>query len=355
MKKANEIKSITQINSTFATEWKRLWKTGESANYFNSYEWFSACLKIGIIREYEIIALYRDSQLHAVLPLQKAKLYGISVVSSVVNEHLVDNPILLKTYDKKILKKLLQFVFAKGNVYLQKLDQTTAQLTRNLYATPLLTILSVNPVIDTTGELFKGVSPSTIRHINKIYRLYPDKITFRFFENDTLDENILEKMVAIEQSSSKKQKAMDIFSNESTKRYFTQVPRYDKKHVKLLVLFYENEPVAYQYGYLYNKRFDGIQTAYLHEYAKVSPGKTMILKSIEILKERGVKLIDLGGGISMYKQAFTKDYKVLYDMYYSSNPLIMIWWKLINKARRLNQIIRPIKYTRDHEFLFKEL
>jgi len=52
---------------------------------------------------------------------------------------------------------------------------------------------------------------------------------------------------------------------------------------------------------------------------------------------------------------FTSDYRVLYNIYYSPNFFVMLWWKLINKLRRLRQIIKPKKYTRDHEFLFKTI
>ena len=73
------------------------------------------------------------------------------------------------------------------------------------------------------------------------------------------------------------------------------------------------------------------------------------------LNKKGVTIMDQGGGISSYKMSFANDYKLLYNVYFSHNPLTMLSWKMVNRARRIKQVIRPKKYTRDHEFLFKTL
>ena len=162
-------------------------------------------------------------------------------------------------------------------------------------------------------------------------------------------------MFAIDQKSGKQRHSKDIFSNKEERDFYTNIVKYCQRFVQLCFLYYENTPIAYSFNFKNRKIYVGYQTSYLLERRKLSPGKVMIIYMLEKLKKDSADLLDLCGGISYYKQEFTLKYYFQHNLYYSKSFLVMKWWKLINLARRIKQIVFPEKFTRDHEFLFKTL
>ena len=146
---------------------------------------------------------------------------------------------------------------------------------------------------------------------------------------------------------------MDIFSDPTTKKFFITISNNAKNLVHFTFLCYQNIPIAYLFSFSYRKILAGYQTAYLYDYGKLRPGKTMFYHLLQSLTDKNKETLDLGGGLSTYKQQFTSDYRLLYGLSYSNNKLFMIWWRTINFSRRIKQIFFHIKNSRDHEFLFK--
>ena len=159
----------------------------------------------------------------------------------------------------------------------------------------------------------------------------------------------------IQKHSSKHARSMDIFEEEIVKNYYLTLTKNFSKAIRVGLLYIDDKPIAYQYGFFCKNYYVGDQIAYREEYAKLGPGKILVYYLAEDLKKHGAVVLDQGGGLSTFKQGFTSQYRVLYNLYYSQNVLITTWWKMINKARRMRQIFFPKKNTRDHEFLFKTL
>ncbi|HZE86807.1 MAG TPA: GNAT family N-acetyltransferase [Methylomirabilota bacterium] len=347
-----QIHTIKNLEETLIKEWKQLWEQAENATIFNSYEWFVSCQEVEKFKEYEIHVCYKDDKLVGLLPLQASYQFGIKVMSVVGKAFLVDTPFLLQTYDASLLEHFFKHIITKKNIYLQKIDNQAASLLQILFPKMFFPLMSVNPYITITDDPFASVSPSTVSQIKKMLRKNPGQFRFEIFDGEIDLEKHLQTMFAVEQNSSKKQRSMDIFSKQQNKDFFTAISKNAKKFVRIGFLYYDTIPISYQFGFLCSKEFIAYQTSYLNEYRKLRPGKTMLFHLLQSLKEQ-VRIIDLGGGISAYKQEFTPDYHFLYDMYYSRNLFIMLWWKFINIVRRLKQIIFPQKFTQDHRFLFK--
>jgi hypothetical protein len=345
---------ITQIDEAFITAWKLLWKQAENASIFNAYEWFITCQETELIREYEIYACYKDERLVAVLPLHKERTFGIETLSSIGNTFLVDTAFLIERYDAELFKHFFTPLFTQKNVFLHKVDQQATVLFQKIFPETFLSLISVNPTVPITEDITVSITASTVSQIKKIIRKNPDQFRFELSNGNENAKKHLKMMIDLEQNSAKKLRSMDIFSDEKTKRFFTSITKNSPERVFIGFLYYNDEPIAYQFGFLYRDIFAAYQTAYLYEYSKLRPGKTMLFHLLSDLKEQNVASIDLGGGISSYKQEFTHDYRLLYDVSYSHNRIVMQIWKTINTVRRIKQQLFPIKHTRDHEFLFKE-
>lgn len=345
----------TNIDEQFILEWKALWEKSANATVFNSVEWFLTCIQADSIKEFLLVAVYNKDRLVGVLPLKKSKKFFIPVVSVLSSHFQVDTAFLIEKNDSELLEALFSYLMKKYNIYIPKIDENAVTLLQTLFPQVFFTLLSVNPIISFKNDPFLSASQSTMQQIRKIIRKNADQLSFSLYDGSHNLSKQLQIMFRLEQSSSKKTRKMDIFSDKKNVTFFRTICRKYPDAVRIGFLYYEKKPIAYQFGFLTKNVFIAFQTAYLFDYRKLRPGKTMLYYLIAKLKEDAVTLLDFGGGISNYKLDFTHEYTLFYDFYYSNNSLILFWWKLINKARRMKQVLHPEKNTRDHEFLFKEL
>ena len=351
MKYQTEI--ITQIDASFAQQWKQLWKKAENANVYNSYEWFATCLETYKITDYELYVCYKDGTLVALLPLQKYRIYGIPVCGIFCKDKAVETGFLIEKYDRTLFKHFFDSIIKKKNLYFQKIDCKAAHLLHQLYPELFFSLMSVNPYISLTGDPFTNASATTISRIQKVIKKNPDTLRFESYRTD-LEKHLL-TMFMLQENSSKKVRSMDIFAQETTRNYYINLVKLCAKFIQINFLYFGKVPIAYELGFIYRDRYLGDQISYHNEYKKYVPGKVLVYYMANELKKQKINVLDQGGGISSYKLSFTNTYHILYTMYYSHNPVIMFYWKLINEVRRLRQVAYPKKYTRDHEFLFKRL
>lgn len=348
------IESITKLDETQIFQWKKLWNKAENANIFNAYEWFLTCTESLKQQKYVVYLGYQDKELVAVLPLCVDTKFGVRVLRPLGKDFLVDTAFLIDKYDTELLKTFFSHL-KNETIFIPKVDEKIAGLLHSVFSEIFFTLLSVNPTLNLTLDLAQSITKSTRDQVKKVLRQNPEQFTFSKYIGEKQLEKHLPQMFEIDLHSAKQLRSMDLFSKKENVNFFTALCEYAPEFVQLYFLNYQNMPVAYQFGFLYKNTFVAYQTSYLSEYRKFRPGKTMLMHLIEKLKAENVTQLDLGGGISVYKQEFTKEYRLLYDVYFSPNSLIMFWWKGINKIRRLKQILFPKKFTQDHEFLFKTI
>jgi len=342
---------VTKIDDQLINQWKQLWKRAENASAFNSYEWFTSCLEVKQDKEYELYLCYKNDILVGILPLESYRQFGIKVLGTIFKEHHIDTPFLVESYDKELFKHFFGFVFTGENIFLQKVDNKSTLILKKLFPDLFFSLMSVNPVVDLTQDPFAATHHSTVKQMKKILRTNPDTFRLAVYHDDL--EKHIKEIFKLEEKSSKKTRSMDIFSHKENRDFYLTVIKNCKDMVRICFLYFNDLPVAYQYGYVFGNRFVGDQIAYRNEYSKLRPGKLIIYLLLNFLKEENFTMFDLGGGISTYKTEFTDKYRLLYNVYYSNNPIIVFWWKLINTIRRKKQILFPMKNTRDHEFLFR--
>ncbi len=350
----NKYKTITikELDKKFITQWQKLWERAENANIFNSYEWFLMYKEAYKIKEYEIYACFEDEKLIAVLAVVSSKRFGIPVFSPI--GETVEPSFLIEYYEKKLFKHFFSNIIKKKNLYLVKVDEKAVVLLKAIFPQMFFPLMSANPYILIGEDPFRLMSKSNHKNLKKVLRRNADELRFELYD-DTSDLNkYLQMMFSIEGKSAKKLRSMDIFSKQENREFFENIVKHCRKFVRIGVLYYQDTPIAYQFGLQYKDIFLAHQTAYLFEYRKFDPGKTMLARLLQQLVGSSVTLFDLGGGMSMYKREFTPEYHFLYDLYYSRNILFVLWWKSINEVRRIKQILFPIKNTRDHEFLFTQ-
>jgi CelD/BcsL family acetyltransferase involved in cellulose biosynthesis len=191
--------------------------------------------------------------------------------------------------------------------------------------------------------------------MKKILEESKKRITFDVYTSKKEILSYLETMFDIDTNSGKKKLKRDIFSNEKEREVFRNFVLFCSQFVQICILRFDGKAIAYNFNFAFGNHYVGYHTSYLAEYKHLSPGKLVVYCLIEYLAKSNYKLLDMGEGLSTYKQEFTKDYVMQYDLYMSNNSMVLQWWKLINTARRVKQIVLPEKNTRDHEFMFKTI
>lgn len=349
-------KIITDIDKgeNFIQEWKALWETAENANTFNSYEWFLATKKTFSTNHYEIFACYDNTSLIAVLPFFFEKRFGIPVSSS-QGYKPVNTPFLMKHYTEEVFKAFFGEIIKKRNIYLAKVDQDAVAILHKIFPQMFFSLISANPYLDRHENPSLFLSTTNHKNARRIIKKLGDDLTYRTYDNRDELLKYLKLIFDVEQRSQKKLRNMDIFSNEQTRNFFINIVTHCGRFIQINVLSYKNNPIAYTFNFKYRNMFTGYQTSFLSEYKKFYPGKVILVHDLEHLRDSQFDIFNLGGGVSYYKLEFAPTFFFLYDLYFSKNPFLMLWWKAINIARRMKQILFPIKHTRDHEFLFKPL
>lgn len=348
-------KVYKQLDNELIGKWQTLWQKTLNGNFFNSYEFFKACLHSNPLMKYEIYTCFLNEELVAVLPLTVYRSFGIKVAGTLCNEFLIDTAFLIDIYNPKLIRLFFENIIKERSIYIHKIDAESAKILRGLFPDMYFTLTSANPYVDFTSDPLKSISKSTFSQIKRNFKNNLGLFNFKIFTGSDNLKVHFGTMIEIEQKSSKKQKSMDIFSKSHVRTFYYNLIKYCRNFIWICFLYYDNIPVAYNFGFIYKHSNVAYQTSFLSEYFKLRPGKTMLFQMIDYLKNKNINILDLGGGMSNYKLEFTSHYRLLYDMYYSKNKPIIIWWQTIHFVRRIKQIFFHIKNNNDYQYLFKTL
>jgi len=344
--------TISSINDEVAKQWKKLWHISDNAKVFNSYEWFLTSKESNKNKKYKILMCYFETRLVAILPVWNTSVFGINTWMPVGFKYS-GTPFLIETYEEELVTFFFEEIIKLRNIYIPKVDFKITSIIHDSFPKIFFALTSVNPYIDKNEDPERFSSTLNHKSLRKTMRKFSDKLHVEVYSKKSDLNKQMKILFELEQKSSKKIKNMDLFSNKSNKDFFMNLVKYCTQFISIMFLYYEGIPIVYTFALRYKGAFLSYQSSYLSEYAKLSPGKAMIIHELESLRDTNINFYDLGGGVSSYKLEFAPDFYFLYDLWYSNNILIMVWWKLINKLRRIKQIVFPIKNTRDHEFLFK--
>lgn len=343
----------TSLSASLRSQWEGLWDTAKTGNIFNSPAWYDMAMTEYTPASVLIITAHEKERLVGILALTDTNVLGVSALAPLCVEYVVDDPFLFGEEREDLRKLFFQTLFTKGNVFLPKLRTQLAHEIQVENPGVFLHLMSVNPYVEIGQDPLRFVSHTNRKQLLRLVRKQEENWSFTVANTQETLKSALQAMFAIDLHSGKKQKNMDIFSKDENRTLFENFVKYFPTHVRIALLSYEQKPTAYIFNFVHGDYCLNYQTSYLAEHRKLSPGKIVIIKMLEYAKEQALRVFDFCGGISAYKQEFAGSYFVQYNLLYSRNPVIRSWWKVVTKIRRFKQQLFPIKYTRDHEFLFR--
>jgi len=350
-----KVLTYQSLTGDLINSWRNLWQKAQNQSYYNSYEWFLVCLAVYKISEYKIYCCYKDNELVAIFPTVKRRKFAVNVISCPGDQYIDLAPLLLKIYDFVVVKLLIETMVKDGNLYLVQIDSKNAHFLKKMLPQGLASIISLVPFIDIREDPFRDMSGDNKRKLGSLNNKYKDNLTHLFFSTKGDLKKYFKVMVAIDQKSSKKLKSRDLFSKEENVELYETMIEKSAQNIRIDLLFYKDIPIAYVFAIVFSKRYLAINTAYLSDYKKLSPGKLLFYHIIKNLQEEGYEHFSFGLGHSRLKEEFTKRYQLQFEFYYSKNFLIMLWWKMINLLRRFRILLIRTQNSDDYLYLFKRL
>lgn len=350
-----KIVTINKIDKVTLREWSNLWQNSKSSTIFNSPEWFLACTRTFNIPSYTIYKIYLDNSLVAIFPVKIGRRFGVNVIEPLCGKYLYGSTFLVLDGDKKLFEILLREVTRHNNLFIPKINKDYAIFIKESFGNSFTVISAVSPYLSLSREPFRMISKSARKIISKLIASHSDDFLLKKIKGKKDLLQALKIMFIIENVSTKKYRGREIFSQNESRAFYTNLIKYCSKYVRIDLLYFKKKPIAYSYNFEYGNEVLGYQTAYRARYKKLIPGKIMTKYLLDKLGSDGFQKFDFGAGISSYKMEFTDTYNYLFDVYISKNYLYLLWWVLINRVRRLKQVLYPENNTHDHEYLFKEL
>jgi len=315
-----------KLSDEIIKDWKNLWLKSQYSHFYNSYEWFESCLNVFRYRNVKIITIRQNGQLVSVLPLVKSKKYSVWTHTN-AGEQLSDkSPILVDRLSSEIIRMLFAELSKLDSYYINEVSEDIAFFVSN--------IVKCNFSHSSFGY-YQGLEINPLSYLNN-----KNKKNIEWIINNTnnlaLSSSIrnfdsrLKRMVDIESRSYK----VNSFKSALTdKKYILLLEElYKHKNIKVLsnILEINKKDIAFQIGFIAQKKLYWIQTAYDETIKNITPGKVMLYLYYKKIGETDINFIDYSRGDGVYKRCFTPYNYSQYAVYQSHKKTDQLKLILIN-------------------------
>ena len=353
-KRSFQVQIKTSIDGNLLVQWKELWNESPFKNFFNSPAWFLACQRTFRPKSIFILACFEDTKMVGILPLFISKKYQVKTYVCPGNQYFDNSSVLLIDQNPDILISLIDELSKYGNFYLCELEQTIANIAHTFIKKLGVTKSSICVYLPLMPDPCRYISTRNNKVILKTLKEEQGNFELKTFSGNMRGH--METIAQIESESPKKAEDKDIFSDPLLRELYINLEKINEKSFTINLLYYKNKPICYRYGFIYGNTYLDSNTAYKSTHSYLIPGKIAALFLLGELVKMGIGKIDFSRGDNRFKREFTPYSYQQYSIFFSSNPLVMIWWKslkrlkdeiekrsyLFEKIRLIRQIINNI-------------
>ena len=319
------------LDGKLLSQWQELWQKSPYKNFFNSPTWFLACQKTFRPKNILILACFKDTKMVGILPLFESNKYFVKTYVCPGNQYLDNSSILLLDQNPDILTSLINELSKYGNFYLCELEQAIANIAHIFINKLGIVKSSICSYLPLTPDPHRYISKRNNKTILKI--LKNEQGNFRLKTTIGNMKGYMEAITQIESNSPKKAEHKDIFSDTLLRELYINLEKLNKKSFTINLLYYKNEPICYHYGFIYQDTYLDVNTAYKTTYRNLIPGKIAAFILLDKLVKMGIAIIDFSRGDNRFKREFTPYSYQQYSIFFSSNTLVMIWWKSLKRLK----------------------
>jgi hypothetical protein len=337
-----------KLDQNLLMRWKDLWKKSEEGHFFNTPEWLLSYCRSQGVENFSIVTIEENNELLLVLPLVKESFFGISTYGSPGGKYLNKSSLLIKNIDKGLLQELINFLKKQGNFCLAECDSELASIMEKIDNGLIKKESSINPYInlDNPHKFLSNKQRNKIRNI-----IARNKKSLRY-ETFTGDMNALKLVFEMDKKSSRTKKGKATFVNDLDRKFCQEMLKSMPKNFQIDLLFYEKDLICYSIEFTFKKVIQAFNTGYDGNYRQIGPGKILTYLMLEQLKNGKYETMDFSRGNSILKQDFTKLLKKNYEILYSKNLFVKLWWKT---AEKLYTTVQENKYLYNQYLFLKRI
>lgn len=292
--------------------------------------------------KYEIFFVLDDEKLVAVLPLEYGQKFGIKTLTCPegFGDALDISSLLLKNENKQetseILKFLINAITKEASLYLKGLEEAFVELLKDengiIQKSCKIEFSCKRPWTKIGENPLGQMSGKSRRNLRKRIEKNKEHLLIEFEQNG--NEENLKRMILVENGSWKGQKKIALFDNKKARNLYQSWIKRGKEQVLIAFLKYDNKDVAYLFGHFFKDTFLVTNMAFLVDFAKISPGKILVCKTLEHLRTKGITIFDFSVGESKIKSEFCKMTTSQFNCYFGKNKLVCIWWSILLYIKR---------------------
>ncbi|MBN1559673.1 GNAT family N-acetyltransferase [candidate division KSB1 bacterium] len=358
------IREITTLEelADYRDVWNKLNSAGCSGSAFTAFEWVTSWYKWYSFSGMPLVLVIYDEEKEigfAPLYVWKGTLgkiavkridfagYNLGVGSFIVSERINEVVPELMNYltrrfgrkwDVIVLKGMLR-ASAQFSIFSEWLRTSKYAAMIEPYDIPVIKLQGAwEDYLKGFGQKLKHTYNNKQNQVNKLYSVEFKRL--RAIDEDDV-ESCVDMIVGIARKSWKNDTDSAISSNAHVEGFYRQIAReFNRKgELDLALLYFDNKPVAYLFGLCTENRYYAIDTAYLDEFNKNSPGNLVNLMLIRDLFD-GQHDLYINDGYDPYKNRFIADSLDSSIIFLFSNSLrakiaYMVKFKLLPLTEKL--------------------
>lgn len=360
--------------SEIKSQWNTLVNDSTFPNIFLTWEWLSLWLDFfGRSCRLQTVAFFSGPTLVAAMPIYECKVsfmrgHGTSSLCLIGDGPLVSpdylGPIVKNEYVEVVTGMLTTYfdkVFSKYGVVrlsaLNKKSEGTARLINNLEKFYQIIILAEEscPILllpDSYESFLAGLSKKRKKRIEYEIRRAEKKfdVYLKCFREENDAGKIFDVIAKVYDRSSKRYTVANGFANIDYLDFHKKVMLdFAKKGwLRFYVLSFNNEPVSYVYGYVFNNTFWFYQTSFDVSQKKFAPGSIILQLVIESVINEGIKEFDFLRGEEPYKYQYnTGERKLHTALVFRSKNLHYYQFKIVEM---LSKFYKKLKEKRNDRY-----
>ena len=299
-------------------------------------------------KKFKVIALvYENEQLHSSSCFDTTvKKYGFDFYTVAPNDYYVcGSPFLFDLKNSEQVSLLKKQFLLLGNIFLSNIPEefisafNTNGQKLDSFVQALNYYLTIS--FDSNGLVNIHKRNKLMREIRGI----EENFTLLSYDGNSTDGMDAVALLLIYRAANRIEDTVYLQNKTIKKNFIKILGKNFKEYLQIHILYFKEVPIAYEIGFLIGKNYFGSQMAYISEYKHYSPGKVILVKVIDLLASRGMKMMNMGSGDSPVKKLVTEEKRILYEVIFSQNNIIRAYIKRTSKMKKrlYNQIRCNIK------------
>jgi CelD/BcsL family acetyltransferase involved in cellulose biosynthesis len=276
-----------------------------------------------------IVASFKNKKLIGILPLVLTRKYGVKSYLGPGNQYLDRCTLLVEENGQRVARELVKKLKKEVRFYLSGVDE---EFSEGLINTSGLNFrkTTICPYLELETDPNRFLQSKKRKRIIKALEEGQGNFWCKTFLD--FSEELLGILIEIENSSFKKSIYKSSLSDSRLRKLLLSLSEQGSKDLLINLLYYKDEPISFQYGFLSKGVFNASNMAYMASFADFIPGRLLTYLVLPELIKLGITKMDFSRGNSQFKREFTRDFYQQYLVFYSANFFIKSWWREVERG-----------------------